>query len=39
MINFYVYRIKKGKMTLEDIPLKWRAAVTEKLAEKEEKDN
>ena len=35
MVNFYVYRIKKGKMTLEDVPKKWRAAVAEKLAEEE----
>lgn len=31
MVNFYVYRIKKGKMKLEDVPEKWRAKVAEKL--------
>lgn len=35
MVNFYVYRIKKGKMKLEDVPLKWREEVAEKLAEEE----
>ena len=35
MVNFYVYRIKKGKMTVDDVPLRWRAAVAEKLAEEE----
>lgn len=33
MVNFYVYRIKKGKMTLDDVPLKWRAEVAAKLEE------
>lgn len=33
MVNFYVYRIKKGKMTLEQVPPKWRTAVAEKLEE------
>ncbi len=33
MVNFYVYRINKGKMKLEDVPLKWRAEVTAKLEE------
>lgn len=32
MVNFYVYRIKKNKMTLEDVPEKWRDKVAEKLA-------
>lgn len=31
MINFYVDRIKKGKMTLEQVPLKWREAVRQAL--------
>mgnify|MGYP007130690523 CR=1 FL=1 len=35
MVNFYVYRIKKGKMTLEDVPPRWREAVAEKLAEED----
>ena len=33
MVNFYVYRIQKGKMTLEDVPEKWRAEVAERLEE------
>lgn len=33
MVKFYVYRIKKGKMTLEDVPEKWRADVEKELAE------
>ena len=33
MVNFYVYRIKKGKMKLKDVPLKWRAEVAERLEE------
>lgn len=35
MVNFYVYRIKKGKMTLEDVPPKWRAEVAERLEEED----
>lgn len=31
MINFYVQRIKQGKMTLEEVPEKWREAVRERL--------
>lgn len=31
MINFYVQRIKQGKMTLEEVPQKWREAVRERL--------
>ena len=31
MINFYVNRIKQGKMTIEEVPEKWREAVREKL--------
>ena len=31
MVQFYVNRIKKGKMTLEEVPLKWREAVREAL--------
>lgn len=27
MVNFYVDRIRKGKMTLEQVPEKWREAV------------
>ena len=32
MVNFYVKRIRAGKMTLEDVPEKWRKAVEEALA-------
>jgi len=31
MINFYVNRIKQGKMTLEEVPEKWREQVRERL--------
>lgn len=31
MIKFYVNRIKSGKMTLEDVPKKWKAAVEAEL--------
>lgn len=31
MVKFYVNRIKKGKMTLEEVPEKWREAVREEL--------
>ena len=31
MVAFYVNRIKKGKMTLENVPEKWREAVREAL--------
>ena len=31
MINFYVRRIKAGKMTLEEVPERWREAVREAL--------
>lgn len=34
MVNFYVYRIENGKMTLDEVPKKWRDAVEEKLNEK-----
>lgn len=32
MAKFYVYRIKAGKITIDDVPEKWRAAVEELLA-------
>ena len=35
MVNFYVYRIKNKKMTLEDIPPKWREKVAGKLEEEQ----
>lgn len=31
MVNFYVNRIKKGKMILEEVPERWREAVREAL--------
>lgn len=33
MVKFYVLRIKSGKMTLEDVPSKWRDEVKEALLE------
>lgn len=33
MAAIYVRRIKAGKMTLEEVPEKWRAQVEEKLNE------
>ena len=27
MVNFYVRRIRAGKMTLEEVPERWREAV------------
>ena len=36
MIKFYVDRIRKGKMTLEQVPEKWRAAVQQALNENPE---
>lgn len=33
MVNFYVRRIKAGKMTLEEVPAKWYDAVAEALGE------
>ena len=31
MVKFYVNRIRKGKMTLEDVPAKWYDQVKEAL--------
>lgn len=31
MVNFYMYRIKAGKMKLEDVPTKWRTQVADEL--------
>lgn len=31
MINFYVNRIKMGKITIDDVPERWREVVREKL--------
>ena len=33
MVKFYVRQIKAGKMTLEDVPERWRAAVQAMLDE------
>ncbi len=35
MVRFYVDRIKAGKMTLEQVPVRWREAVREALEEVE----
>lgn len=36
MIKFYVNRIQNGKLTLEQVPERWRAAVEEALKSTEE---
>lgn len=36
MVNFYVRRIKAGKITLEDIPARWYEAVKAALEEDEQ---
>ena len=33
MINFYVKRIRRGLMTLDEVPERWREAVREALKE------
>lgn len=33
MVAFYVNRIKKGKMVLEDVPEKWRQQVAAEMEE------
>jgi hypothetical protein len=33
MVKFYVDRIKAGKMTIEQVPVRWRAAVEAALEE------
>ena len=33
MVKIYVRQIKAGKMTIDDVPLKWREAVREALEE------
>ena len=35
MVNFYVRRIKAGKMTLEEVPARWYDAVAEALENEE----
>lgn len=37
MAKIYYNRIKAGIMTIEDVPLRWRAAVQELLDEDEQK--
>lgn len=32
MVNIYVRRIRLGEMTIEEVPIKWREAVRQKLA-------
>lgn len=36
MVNFYVRRIREGKMTLEEVPARWYEAVKAALEEGEE---
>jgi hypothetical protein len=36
MVKFYVDRIKAGKMTLEQVPVRWREAVRAALEETED---
>ena len=31
MVRFYVLQIKMGKITLEDVPTKWREAVKKEI--------
>lgn len=33
MVNFYVKRIRAGKMTIDEVPEKWREAVRKALEE------
>ena len=33
MVNFYVKRIRKGLMTLDEVPARWREQVREALEE------
>lgn len=35
MVNFYVYRIKTGKITIDDVPSRWKEAVLSALKEQE----
>lgn len=35
MVRFYVDRIRAGKMTLEQVPARWKKAVEEALKEEE----
>lgn len=36
MVKFYVDRIKAGKISLEQVPARWREAVREALSENQE---
>ncbi len=36
MVRFYVDRILRGKMTLEEVPARWREAVREALEKQED---
>lgn len=38
MVKFYVDRIKAGKITLEQVPARWREAVREALENGEEEE-
>ena len=38
MVTFYVTRIKLGKITIEQVPEKWRAAVQAALDEERKED-
>ena len=33
MVKFYLHRIKSGKMTLDEVPKKWKEAVEQALKE------
>lgn len=33
MVDFYIARIKAGKMTVDEVPPRWRVAVMERLGE------
>lgn len=35
MVNFYVRRIREGKMTLEEVPARWYEAVKKALEDEE----
>ena len=38
MVKFYVDRIKAGKITIEQVPARWREAVREALGEDDGED-
>ena len=38
MVNFYVKRINDGKMTVEQVPLRWRKAVQNVIGKKDLSD-